>query len=437
MSKITKIRQYFENLPLSKQIRYSLLSIQIPFMIMLIVCISVLLDTNKKYEGMIRSAVVASEFSLDFKKDFDDETYLLIVGNKTTETSKMDDLLRQALYVTEELSEINASSGNAKRLKAARKYLENLGTYKNRIELNLQKGDKYEENIKIWENDIQIVSTLLQETMSEYIYYEIRELQVARDQYQAFYIRIINIIVCAIVVIVVLTLALSLYLPKSISKPIEKQVTEEQTRLRKAELELLQSQINPHFLYNTLDTIVWAAEGSDQKTVVSMVKSLSEFFRTSLNSGREIVTIREEIQHARSYLEIQHVRYRDILEYEINIPESLWQCMMPKITIQPLIENALYHGIKNKRGVGKIVIAGTKQDNVCEITVSDNGKGMDSDRLSQIRQKINDNTSSEGEIFGLSNVNERIQLKFGKDYGITVESQCDNGTKVTIRIPYC
>lgn len=432
---INKLKKWFENLQLEKQISVSFWSIQIPLMLLLIVTIVILQDTNSRYEDMIQSAVVAGEFSLDFKKDFDDETYLLIAGNKNPDESNMNSLLEQARGVEDQLMGLTQSEDNKKRIKAAYKYLDNLAVYKDRIERNLQRGDKYEENMQIWENDVQIVSALLQETMSEYIYYEIRDMQNAKQRYSRIYTRLVGGILTAMVIISALSVYLSIYLPGTISKPIEKHVTEEQTRLRKAELELLQSQINPHFLYNTLDTIVWAAEDSDQKTVVSMVKSLSEFFRTSLNSGKEIVTIEEEIMHARSYLEIQQIRYRDIMEYDISIPGEIYSCLIPKITIQPLIENALYHGIKNKRGMGKITVSGEKKDNLAYIYVTDNGKGMTEERLRVVNEKIADNTSAEGDVFGLSNINERIQLKFGNEYGIHISSVLDEGTTVSVVLP--
>ena len=214
------------------------------------------------------------------------------------------------------------------------------------------------------------------------------------------------------------------------------QVTVEQERLHHAELELLQAQINPHFLYNTLDTIVWLAESGEQSKVVSMVGSLSKFFRTSLNQGKDNITIGEELQHAGSYLEIQQVRYQDILSYEIAVPEKLWKYMIPKITIQPLIENALYHGIKNKRGMGCIRVTGEAcEDHFC-IYVSDDGIGMSEERLEKIRNRISNMDPSKGEIFGLYNVNERIRLRAGDDYGISIDSKYGYGTTVCIKLPY-
>ena len=195
------------------------------------------------------------------------------------------------------------------------------------------------------------------------------------------------------------------------------------------------SQINPHFLYNTLDAIVWLAEAGEQKKVVSMVGSLSDFFRISLNQGQDILDVREELQHVRSYLEIQQMRYQDILQYEICVPEELYSSRIPKITLQPLVENALYHGIKNKRGKGMIRIDGEMEDSDCILRITDNGRGMTPERLGQVREGIRNRNACETEIYGLYNVNERIRLNFGEKYGITITSTYGEGTCVTVRLP--
>ena len=197
----------------------------------------------------------------------------------------------------------------------------------------------------------------------------------------------------------------------------------------------MQAQINPHFLYNTLDAIIWLAEAGEQKKVVAMVGSLSEFFRTSLNRGKDIVTIKEELQHVRSYLEIQQVRYQDILEYQIDVPEELNQYLIPKITIQPLVENALYHGIKNKRGVGRIEVRGMKADGYIILSIEDDGIGIDEKRLQQVRDGIESKAQTGEAIYGLYNVNERIRLNFGKEYGISIESIYGKSTVVSIKLP--
>jgi len=451
----------------------------VPFVLFLIFCFYNLWNNNRRYEDMVNSSVMASQFSLDFQKDFDYETYLLIVGNKTLEESSLHAMLEEADEIVAGLEELTESQENRKRLTSVKKYLNNLGTYIGRIEDNIREGNRYEDNIEIWENDVQIVTSLVGDTMSRYIYYEIRGIQESRQQYQDFFVNMIRFSVIAFALILMLCLFLSYYIPLSITRPIRRltqvtdqvakgdltvrsdvtgglearvlsdsmntmidkinelleQVKTEQVRLRKAEFELLQSQINPHFLYNTLDAIVWLAEAGEQKKVVSMVGSLSDFFRISLNQGQDILDVREELQHVRSYLEIQQMRYQDILQYEICVPEELYSSRIPKITLQPLVENALYHGIKNKRGKGMIRIDGEMEDSDCILRITDNGRGMTPERLGQVREGIRNRNACETEIYGLYNVNERIRLNFGEKYGITITSTYGEGTCVTVRLP--
>lgn len=475
-----RVRQLYHNSSLATKIRFSYIVLLVPVVLFLVFCFYNLWAGNRKYEDMVNSAVVASEFSLDFKKDFDYETYLLIVGNKSLEESNLENMLTEANRIVKDLETLTETRRNISHLKSVKKYLTNLEIYKNRIEQNLADGNKYEDNIQIWENDVQIVTSLLRETIFQYLYYEIKDIQKSRAEYQDFFVEMIRFSVIAFAGIVILTSLLSYFIPRSITHPIRKlsevtnqvargnlsvrsdlnagaevgmlsdslntmidkinelleQVKKEQIRLRKAEFELLQAQINPHFLYNTLDTIVWLAESGEQKQVVSMVGSLSEFFRMSLNQGKDIVSIREELQHVRSYLEIQQVRYQDILEYEIHIQEELYKYLIPKITIQPLVENALYHGIKNKRGQGRIVITGKMERDCFVIQVQDNGIGMNEERLKQVRDRIYYKVPSSKDIYGLYNVNERIRLNFGEMFGISIESTYGEGTTVNIRLPY-
>ena len=315
--------------------------------------------------------------------------------------------------------------------------------------------------------------------MFQYISYETGVMQQSHKEYQKFFETLIVFSMIAFVAVFGLTVLLSYYIPRSITKPLRKlnemtqqvaagnlsvrsdvetgdevgvlsdsmntmidkinelleQVTTEQMRLRKAEFELLQSQINPHFLYNTLDAIIWLAEAGEQKKVVRMVRSLSEFFRTSLNRGKDIIHITEELQHVRSYLEIQQVRYQDILNYEIDVPEELGIYMIPKITIQPLVENALYHGIKNKRGSGKIILRGRKEENRLILEVEDDGIGISKERLWQVKDGIQRKILTGKDIYGLYNVNERIRLNFGEEYGIDIQSTYGEGTLVQVVLP--
>ena len=475
-----KLIQLYNKMTFASKIRFSYLVLLIPVLMFPVFCLYNLWSVNKKYEDMINSTVVASEFSLDFKKDFDYETYLLIVGNKTVEESRLNELLTEAGRIVQGLEEITESEENKERLSSVKKYLKNLEIYTNRIIENLEEGSNYEANMEIWENDVQIVTALLRESFLQYIYFEVKDLQQLRSEYQAFTENLISLSVIIYAGLLALILILFYVIPLGISKPLQKlsrvtdqvakgdfnvsfdvrscaevstlsdslntmidkineligQVTTEQIRLRKAEFELLQAQINPHLLYNTLDAIVWLAEAGEQRKVVSMVGSLSEFFRMSLNQGKDIVTIKEELQHIRSYLEIQQMRYQDILEYEIDIPQELFDDRIPKITIQPLVENALYHGIKNKRGGGKIQISGRVENGCAIVQICDNGIGITPERLKQIIDGMVNKVPTESDIYGLYNVNERIRLDFGEKYGITIDSTHMEGTCVSVIVPH-
>lgn len=475
-----RLRNIYKSSALDTKIRYSYVILVIPMALFLIFCFYNMWSGNEQHKDMINSAIVASEFSLDFKKDFDYETYLVIVENKSIEESNLDSMLEEANRIVASLEEITNSKENLDRLKSAEKYLENLGSYKERIEANLLEGNKYENNIEIWENDVQIVTSLLRETIFQYIYYEIHDIQKIHTEYQSFYMKLFTFSLVVFVGVLVVIIFLSYYIPLSITRPIRRlsevtdqvargnldvrsdvtagaevgmlndslnsmidkinelldQVKKEQTSLRKAEFQILQAQINPHFLYNTLDAIVWLAESGEQKKVVSMVGSLSDFFRTSLNQGKDMISIKEELAHVRSYLEIQQVRYQDILQYEIDVPECLYQYTIPKITIQPLVENALYHGIKNRRGLGKITVTGEKEKGFFILYIEDNGIGMSKERLYEVKEAIKSSISPEKDIYGLYNVNERIRLNFGEKYGISIESTYMEGTKVSVILPY-
>ena len=194
----------------------------------------------------------------------------------------------------------------------------------------------------------------------------------------------------------------------------------------------LQSQINPHFLYNTLDTIIWLVETGKNEQAVEMVTSLSNFFRSSLSQGRDIITLGEEEIHVRSYLEIQQVRYRDILRYEIHVQPELRGCVLPKLTLQPLVENALYHGIKLRRGLGCILVDAAQEDDRVRITVRDDGAGMPPERLQQLRQSLD---TEERVGFGLRTVYRRLRLLYGEQCSMELESEPGAGTTVTLRFP--
>ena len=211
------------------------------------------------------------------------------------------------------------------------------------------------------------------------------------------------------------------------------QVVNSQKQKRQAEFRALQSQINPHFLYNTLDTLQWKALEYNAFEVADLVNSLSRFFRISLSGGSEYIPIEDEIEHARTYLEIQKVRYKDKIQYNFQTGENLNQECVPKLIIQPLVENAIYHGLKPKKQGGAIDIIVTKEADFLHIEVRDNGVGMTKDKLDSLKANLKD--SIESDHYGLYNINERLKYTFGEDYQIRVDSKKDMGTIVLLKIP--
>lgn len=207
----------------------------------------------------------------------------------------------------------------------------------------------------------------------------------------------------------------------------------EQKEKRKSELKALQSQINPHFLYNTLDSIIWMAEGKKNEEVVLMTASLARLLRQSISNEDELVPIGQEVEYARSYLTIQKMRYKDKLEFQIDVAPEISNIMIIKLVLQPIIENAIYHGLKYKESIGLLIVHGYAQDNHAVLEIIDNGIGMDEETLEHIFEKHKVNYHSNG--VGVYNVQKRLQLYYGSDYGITYKSRVGEGTMATITIP--
>ncbi len=252
-------------------------------------------------------------------------------------------------------------------------------------------------------------------------------------------------------------------------KELVRRNAEEQEEKRKSELLALQNQITPHFLYNTLDSIIWMAEAKQYSQVVKMVAALARLLRLSISRGDELVSIRDEIQHIRNYLTIQKMRYKDMLDFSIEVDSSIQDLLVPKVILQPLVENAIYHGIKNKDGGGCVTVQGRQEGEDILLLVSDDGVGSDPSHMERILKRSaqigesKDSTeialgvsggttkaTAEGlperyrrlprrrTKVGIGNVHERIRLYFGEEYGLRFrvnESSADGGTVVEVRLP--
>lgn len=209
------------------------------------------------------------------------------------------------------------------------------------------------------------------------------------------------------------------------------QTRREQEAKRKSELRALQAQINPHFLYNTLDSVVWMAESGRLQDVVTMVSALAKLFRRALSGGKDIIPVCDEIEHVENYLIIQKIRYGELFNYHLEVAPELMPVLTLKLLLQPLVENSIYHGIKHKGPPGRIVIRGYAKDQELILEVEDDGVGMTPARLANWRQRPPSSSSG----VGLTNVEERIQLYFGEEFGLRIFSEPDRGTRVTINLP--
>lgn len=458
----------------------------VPFLIMVVYLIYALHNYSAAYDTIVSNMTIANNYNLNFKEEMDESLYKLVAGAATFESIVEDDSLQDPYYL---ISGLREDFGNLMRITTdgeSRAWLQilmrNIDTLEDRVDdikANLRAENSYDENIKMLDNNIYIMTELIQDDIQHYIYYQTRSIEHLTERLNG---QVHNFTVfCAIMLALIFALVavLTVLIVSGIIKPIQElsQVTqrvaqgdfsaraevntgdevevladsvnimtesikgfvlkikEDESKMRRADLRLLQEQINPHFLYNTLDAIVWLIEGNDSDKAVKMVMSLSEFFRLVLSKGKEYITIQEEEMHIRSYLSIQQVRYRDILEYEIRIEPELYQYKILKLTLQPLVENSLYHGIKYKRAKGRILVTGTMSEGEIHFTVEDNGVGMEAEELKNLQSEIMKPCQDTGKGFGLANVNERIRMNFGEQYGMTIDSQAGRGTRVEIVIP--
>jgi two-component system sensor histidine kinase YesM len=212
-------------------------------------------------------------------------------------------------------------------------------------------------------------------------------------------------------------------------------IVSEHEAKRKQEFDALQSQINPHFLYNTLDIIVWMIENEQKNEAVKAVTALARFFRISLSKGKSIILVQDELEHVRNYLMIQHMRFKNKFSYEIHVEEQCMELTSLKLVLQPLVENAIYHGMEFMDGEGEIIIRVYRLEDDLYFTVSDNGLGMTKEQVDSLFTGQAASTSKKGSGIGVKNVNERIKLYFGEAYGLTISSEPDEGTTITIHLP--
>ena len=218
------------------------------------------------------------------------------------------------------------------------------------------------------------------------------------------------------------------------SEELMQEIVWEQNERRKSELDALQSQINPHFLYNALDSITWMIEGERNDEAAFMISQLAKLFRISLSKGHTIISVRDELQHAKSYMNIQRLRYKDAFSVTFDVDPDLEKYCAVKLTLQPILENSINYGVDPMDDCGEIMIRVKKEEDLLILSVEDNGIGMSEEEVSLLLTDSN-RKRKHGSGVGLVNINNRLQILFGKEYGLLIESEPDEGTRVSIRIP--
>ena len=485
------------SISLKKRMLILCFTIMVPLLVMIVSILVLLRNFTESYRQIVTNITDANEYNINFEKDMNYTVYRVVIGSISLDELKEGDVIegsdiRYATVVKnpykmiedaradfQEMQKNVTANDSTFQIKGILSCLDTLENVLKKIEKNLKGPSNYSNNMPMWENDVHGVTSLIQNYIQKYIYYETMSLEQLKNVIEEETAQAISLSILLLAGIIAVAFWIIRRTIRSVTVPINalcdaarqmekgdftaeqaipsddeiqilvhrfdrmrdkianlvEDIKTEQMKLKDTELKLLQEQINPHFLYNTLDTIVWLAEEGQDRDVVAMTTSLSEFFRTVLSGGRDYITIREEVTHIRSYLSIQQFRYEDILDYEITIDEKLYEYIILKLTLQPLVENALYHGIKNKRGRGKIIINGYEDGADLILEVIDNGIGMDQEELYSLKRKLKEKSSHERSGFGLINVEERIRMNYGYRYGMEFESEKGKGTKVKVRIP--
>lgn len=473
--------------------------VMVPLIVLVIYLIVSLVNLGNAYNKIVKNISVASGYNFRFREQLDYTLYRITINEKTyqelihsEEGSLMDfegdrlvdpyqaiNRAKTDFRSLQEEARSRGSKASADQLNWMLKSMDRLEGVIRTIEDNVKNRIPYSENERLYNNAVLILTEMIQEEIQKYIQDEAEQMEEIRVRIEKSQNRAVSISIYGLLLIFAASLLTARHITLSVTQPIKKlceatdqvakgdftsrteieagdeiqvltasfnhmkvqighlieDVKTEQNNLRAMELKLLQAQINPHFLYNTLDAIIWLAESGKDDQVVSMVTSLSEFFRTVLSGGKDFISVQEEISHIQSYLAIQQFRYQDILEYEIDVDQELNCYPVQKLTLQPIVENALYHGIKNKRGMGKIIVRGRLREALIRFEVIDNGIGLTEEQLKALQRAVKCRDKRNGDGFGLANVDERIQMAYGEPYGLSFESVYGEGTTVTVTLP--
>jgi len=427
------------------------------------------------YREVINNIIYANQLSLDVSEKIEPLVWNIVAGKEQFEDSGIMPMIFDIRARMTEIRNNTDSIENQGVMEISLRALYNLEKYLVRLRTQIVERYPVEENEKLLE-EIRVCVAGINDLLLEFSSKQVEEVSVinqtmSRQSNRNF---ILNLSLTFIVIVV--GIIAFWYVSRSLMNPINKLLSmsnkisegdfsfrvklaasdefndlasgmntmsekielllekgiEEQKQIQIMEHKVLQAQITPHFLYNTLDAIIWAAEADRIPDVITLVSSLSSFFRTSLSHGIDFIPIFDEIEHVRNYLIIQQIRYSDVLSYEINVDGDIPNKKILKLLLQPLVENSLYHGIKNTRDRGRITVSVQRDNDKIRFTVADTGIGMKPETLEALIYEINNGNGEKG--YGLFNVNRRLKLYYGLQDGIEIKSEYRKGTKVSFSI---
>ena len=461
------------------RIRNSILIIIVLMLIPFFINIGFSIAHTQQYDRIITNVSGVGNLNKIIQERIPDEMFNIVAGNKSFEDGEQYVILEDIKLQLEELPSLAPGNTNSKQLVVASRAVSRLESYIDGLGTQIRDERPVEE----WEDtleEIRGVADLITDLLQEYI---LLEIEVASQMNSA----ILSSWRLTIVLEILIALFLCLFavatqraVTRSISQPIyslerfagriaqgdlaartesarvrelenltaslnvmaEKlgmlmeESIREQENLKKSEMRILQAQITPHFIYNTLDAIMWLAQSNRNDEVIHITKAMSTFFRIALSRGHDWISVSQEIEHVESYLMVQYVRYRDILTYSFEIDERLKDQLMLKLVLQPLVENAIYHGIKLIRRPGTIVVRGWLEGQRMHFSVTDSGIGIPKEKLEAVRAQLGGEApGSDVEGYGLYNVDKRLCLYYDSAAGLFIESEYEKGTTVSFSVP--
>ena len=385
----------------------------------------------QSYNKIISNVSSANRINSIAKNDIPEELWNIICGKKEISDGRQYELMNKITFGLEEMIKNTKSVESRDKLELATRASATLLRNIHNLMAQMGFGSSVSENEAALD-EIRTIAGLFSDIMQDFIVVE------SESAYETN--RTIKNASIVFAVFQFLFTVIALLISAKSFLTVSGAILEEQKNFQKAEMKALQAQITPHFLYNTFDTIVWLAEEEKTDEVVRITKAFSDFLRISLSRGHEWIAIGQELDHIKNYLTIQKIRYADILNYKIEADESLLNQKMIKLVLQPLVENAIYHGIKNKRGRGELSVSVKYADEgrkKIRFSVKDNGAGFTPERLAEVRLELALTISEKlNSVYGLYNVNKKLKLYYGEETeGLVIDSEAGRGSEISFVVP--